>query len=253
MNEKTQLEDLDPALQKSVLKAKKEAVTALEDKGLLSLYMGGTTSKDDRVETSDIDLIRIVSDEFDFLEERDLNRHFGRLIETIGCEAKFRGMTVGELQGEPPRGYIAKALHVRLFLKRLPFFVHLWGPKVKISETIGPFSPQEEAVFQTDIIPRHIKRLRRGDRPIIFKWVVKAVLYLSAIEAEIESGYDFDPSFQKVVTHLAEQGDHIALEALRLRNEMRSRQLSEDEKEAFLRQTEEYLQEIRNKAERWAK
>ncbi len=173
------------------------------------------------------------------------------MTETIGCEAKFRGMTVGELQGGPARGYIAQALNVRLFLKRLPFFVHLWGPEVKISETIGPFSPQEEALLETDIISRHIERVSSDGRPKIFTWVVKAVLYLSAIEAEIESGYDFDPSFQKVVTHLAEQRDHIAHEALRIRNEMRSRQLSEEEKEAFLRQTEEYLQEIENKAKSW--
>lgn len=251
MHEKIHLEDLDPELQKSVLKAKKEAVTELVDKGLISLYMGGTISKDDRVETSDIDLIGIVSESFDFLEERDLNERFSFLVETIGCVSKFRGMTTGELQGGPVRGYIAQSLDVSLFIKRIPYFVHLWGPELDISDTIGPLPPEKEAVMETDIIRGHIERFKSDGRLKFFSWVVKAVLYLAATEAEVESDYEFDPSFIKIVTHLAGQKNHIAHEAFRIRNTMRSRPLSEEEREAFLKKTEEYLQEIRHKTKSW--
>jgi len=102
-------------------------IKKLKDKGLLSLYLGGTVPSRDRIPSSDIDTLGLVESAFDFKEEEKVNRYLrGCLKEEIGIDSTFRGVALSELNGGKQKGVITKWVPIRILIKRLPFFKHLW-------------------------------------------------------------------------------------------------------------------------------
>ncbi len=97
-------------------------VQKLTNKGLISLYLGGTVPSEDRIQSSDIDTLGIVEWDFDFTEEEKVNCYLrGCLKEEIGINSTFRGITLSELNGGKQKGIITKWVPIRILIKRLPF------------------------------------------------------------------------------------------------------------------------------------
>jgi len=109
---------------------KEVIVQKLKDKGLISLYLAGIVPSKDQITSSDIDIFGIVESDFDFQEEEKVNCYLRiYLAKEMGIETIFRGIALSELNGGKQKGTITKWIPIRILIKRLPFFQHLWEKK----------------------------------------------------------------------------------------------------------------------------
>ena len=195
-----------------------EVVSRLEDKGLVSIYLCGSLGTPDELPSSDIDLLAIVEDSFDVdegkLADDYLRTEFSRQTDVKATVAR---VTLSELAGDSERDQF---IPVPLMVKHFPFFRLMWGRKID-PRGIGvePYSLKSEAI-------RHIERVRGTTRSVrMHQGVVrmhpaefaKMILHLAFVEAEVEHGLAFTPSYERLARHLGHRDDHIAHRALAVR------------------------------------
>ena len=223
-------------------------VSKLHKRGLLALYLGGTFLTSDRLSSSDIDLLGIVTKMFDFCEEDHLNSYFDESVEPeFGIKSCFRGITISELQGGNQKGNATSWIPIRIMIKRLPFYIHLWGMKFNFTTfPIKPYPPKQEADIHFNDIKRSIKSIRRknGKLRLSPQAFAKQVLHLAFVEAEVVYGFKFTPSYEGLIDHLKDQKDHFAHRALEIR---KAETVSTEEYLAFCDQAERYISKLKNK------
>ncbi len=241
---------MDREIQVQIDRIKEVIVQKLENKGLISLYLGGTVLSRDRIPLSDIDTLGIVESDFDFKEEEKVNCYLrGCLKEEIGIHSTFRGITLSELNGGKQKGIITKWIPIRILIKRLPFFKHLWGKEFCFSEfRVDRCKPQQEAKVQIKNIRRNIESIREGTEGFPLRDITKHLLSLIALEAEIEYGFTFDPSYEKLAKHLEKEKGHIVHRAMALRKKP---QISRTQILHFCSQAEKYLDDLKRRSESW--
>ena len=241
---------MDRETQVQINRVKDVVVHRLKNKGLISLYLGGTVPSWDRIPSSDIDTLGIVESDFDFKEEEKVNCYLrGCLEEEIGIDSTFRGVTLSELNGGKQKGIITKWVPIRILIKRLPFFKHLWGKEFDFSEfQVKRYEPQQEAKVQIKNIRRKIESLREGTEGFPIRDITKHLLSLIALEAEVEYGFIFDPSYDKLAKHLEKEKGHIAHRAMELRKEP---EISRTQILLFCNQAEKYLDDLERRSGMW--
>lgn len=241
---------MDRETQVQINRVKDVIVDRLKDKGLLSLYLGGTVPSTDRIPSSDIDTLGIVESAFDFKEEEKVNRYLrGCLKEEIGIDTTFRGITLSELNGGRQKGIITKWVPIRILIKRLPFFKHLWGKEFCFSKfQVKRYEPQQEARVQIKNIRKNIESLREGTQGFPIRDITKHLLSLIALEAEIEYGFIFDPSYDKLVKHLEKENGHIVHRAMALRKKP---QINRTQILLFCNQAQKYLDDLERRSGMW--
>jgi len=224
-------------------------VQKLKDKGLISLYLGGTVPSEDIIPSSDIDIFGVVEQDFNFEEEERLNSHLTKyLAKEIGIEVRFRGITLSELNGGKQKGTITKWVPIRILVKRLPFLKHLWGKKFDFSEfRVKRYSPQQEAKVQIKSMRRNIESIRKGTQGFPIRDITKHLLSLIALEAEVENGFAFHPSYEKLAKYLEKKG-HIVHRAIALRKQA---EIDRTQILFFCRQAEKYLDNLERRSELW--
>jgi len=231
-------------------KIKEVIIQKLKDKGIISLYLGGTVPSEDRIPSSDIDVLGVVEPNFNFKEEEKLNSHLTKyLAKEIGIEVTFRGITLSELNGGKREGTITRWVPIRILIKRLPFFKYLSGKKLDFSEfRVKRYDPQQEAKVQIKNIRRNIESLREETEGFPLRDITKHLLSLIALEAEIEYGFTFDPSYEKLAKHLEKEKGHIVHRAMALRKKP---QVSRTQILHFCSQAEKYLDDLKRRSESW--
>lgn len=241
---------MDRETQIQVGRIKEVIVHKLKDKGLISLYLGGTVPSRDRIPSSDIDTLGIVESNFDFKKEQKVNCYLrGRLRKEIGIDSTFRGITLSELNGGKQKGIITKWVPIRILIKRLPFFRHLWGKELDFSEfEVKRYSPQQEAQVQVKNIRRNIESLREGTQGFPIRDITKHLLSLIALEAEVEYGFTFDPSYEKLAKYLEKEEGHIVHRVMELRKEP---EINRTEILLFSNQAEKYLNDLERRSGMW--
>jgi len=229
---------------------KEAIIKKLKDKGLISLYLGGTVPSRDRIPSSDIDILGIVEPDFDFKEEEKVNCYLrGCLKEEIGIDSTFRGITLSELNGGKQKGIITKWVPIRILIKRLPFFKYFWGREFCFSKfRVDRYKPQQEAKLQIKNIRRNIESLREGTEGFPIRDITKHLLSLIALEAEVEYGFIFDPSYDKLAKHLEKEKGHIAHRAMELRKEP---EINRTQILLFCNQAEKYLDDLEGRTGMW--
>ncbi len=229
---------------------RKVIIQELKDKGLSSLYLGGTVPSRDRIPSSDIDTLGIVESAFDFKEEEKVNRYLrGCLKEEIGIDSTFRGVTLSELNGGKQKGIITKWVPIRILIKRLPFFKHLWGKEFDFSKfQVKRKEPQQRAKVQTKNIRRNMTSLRTGPQEVPIRDITKHLLSLIALEAEVEYGFTFNPSYEKLAEHLQGEKGHIVHQAMALRKKP---QINRTQMLLFCNQAEKYLDDLERRSGMW--
>ena len=220
-----------------------------ENSGITGLFIGGTIKAEDRTKNSDIDYIGIVNSDFRDNDERRINEMLRQNSQASGIEVKLRVLYESELAGDEQRGFISKLIPIRLWIKRLPHFVHIWGKMFNAAKTIGPYSNTEEAKIQIGIIRGYIARWRNDTDSFHFDWIPKAVLYLCSVESEGEYGHEYTISFHELKDYYADIKDHIIHTSLFQREFFRK--TNNEEKECYVSNVEEYLIEIEKKSENW--
>ncbi len=225
-------------------------IKKLKDKGLLSLYLGGTVPSKDRIPSSDIDTLGIVESAFDFEEEEKVNRYLrGCLEEEVGIDSTFRGVTLSELNGGKQKGIVTKWVPIRILIKRLPFFKHLWGKEFDFSKfQVRRYEPQQEAKVQIKNIRRNIESLRKGTQEFPIRDITKHLLSLIALEAEVEHGFTFDPSYEKLAKHLEREKRHVVHQAMAVRKRP---QINRTQILLFCSQAEKYLDDLERRSGMW--
>lgn len=222
-------------------KCKRIIITPITENIVESLYIGGSIQAKDRIETSDIDIIGIVKDNFPEEFENKINAELKNKIKEMTC--KLRIIYDSELKGGEQKGFITKLLPVKLFIRRLPHFPIIWGKEIDTNNTIGPYSYNEEAKVQIKIIKNYIKQINAKTKPVPFEWIPKAVFYLSAIELASECKTKYLTSLSEIESQLKEEKNHIVHESMKIR--LKNYEITEREKVDYLNKVLEYLEEIK--------
>ncbi len=203
-----------------------------------SLYIGGSIKPEDRTRDSDIDIIGIVDDSFPENDETEINKKLKESISVMKC--KLRVLFMSELSGGKPKSYISSLLPVRLFLRRIPSFPLIWGDRLDIGKTIGPYTYEEEIQVQTRLIMDFIARQNDPVKPRPFEWIPKAVLYLSALESAFFCENEYTTSFSEVCNQWMKKKDHIVHNCITIRKA--GYDIPEKEKEDFINKVTRYLE-----------
>ncbi|MBI2575995.1 hypothetical protein HYV84_02185 [Candidatus Woesearchaeota archaeon] len=74
---------------------------------------------------------------------------------------------------------------------------------------------------------------------------IKAILRLCNIDAQLNYGYNFDPSFRKLAKHLGREENHIIHLCLEYRAKAKS--LTQKEKDYFIGEADKYVCDLRKK------
>ncbi|MBT3272394.1 MAG: hypothetical protein HN368_04505 [Spirochaetales bacterium] len=217
--------------------------------GISSIFIGGTIKEEDRTKDSDIDFIGIVNDDFEDDDEKRINDILAQAFTESAPEAKLRVLYESEMLGGSQRGFITKLIPIRIWIKRLPLFLHVWGKKLQTLKTITPYSCAEETEIEIGIIRGYISKWRNDQQGFHYDWIPKAVLYLCSVEAEAEYGNEYTISFQKLIEQFEEMPEHIVHESLRQRKSCRESGLSD--KERYVKRVEIFLAELLGRAAYW--
>jgi hypothetical protein len=209
---------MNPKMRKTLELAVENAVKRLKDKGLMTLYSAGN---EDTTKYSDIDLIGIVSPEFDIeKEEKEINAHYEKERKKTynGIEVRFRGIGVDELNGGNPRGVFGKYIGLDLVLKQFPFYEHVWGDKIDFSKfKVKPATPKEEARRYIVKIDDYLDCLESGKEKFPIQNFPKQILFLAAVEAQQDYGFEYHPSYKRLASHLSGHKEHIVHDMMKLR------------------------------------
>jgi hypothetical protein len=206
---------------------------------IYALYIGGSLKPEDRIESSDIDIIGFVKDNFPIEFEKDFNRQLQNEIHNMQC--KLRIIYISEIKGGKPKSFIATLLPIRLFLRRLPCFPLIWGKEIDLSTTIGPYSYREELKVQTKLIQNYINRYN-SDNPVPFEWIPKAILYISAVELVLKYKSEYTTSFSEIEKQFKDEKSHIVHESMILR--LKNYRIEEKEKDNYLVRVLDHLDEL---------
>lgn len=234
----------------AVSRASLATIKALENKGLISLYLGGTIMTEDRTPHSDIDLFGLVSSKFNLKNEQILNEFFEsrRYSDLHGIEARFRAIPISAFEGGKQFGVITFFKPER-FIRKMPFFKHLWGKKFDFKNDfpIKPMKEKAEALYLIGRIKEDVTELRKGTEKFPFTDFPKLVIELVRVEAIKEKGFKYDPSYKALSKHLEQEEHHIFHRAERLRHMKPTRQ----EVMGFSYDVEEYLVELQKRINEW--
>jgi hypothetical protein len=220
-----------------------------QNNGITGLYIGGTIKEEDRTNDSDIDYIGIVNSQFKDNDEKMINEILKKTCAQLGTAVKIRVLYESELAGGKQKGFITKLIPIKIWIKRIPHFVHVWGEKLNLAETIGSYSHAEEAENQIRIINGYIAKWRRDEDTFHFDWIPKAIMYLCSAEAEAEYGRKYTISFSDLLEEFGGMEDHIMHESIFHRRYFK--ETDKEQKEIYLRQVSIYLKEIEQKSKKW--
>lgn len=216
-------------------KALKLILNRLEGKGLISLYLNK------QVET---EIYAIVESDFDLSEEDIINES---LNNNLKGHYRFLVVPICSLEGENVRGFV-KFYHPDRLLKEFPFFKHLYGKKFNFKKDfpLKPMELKDEALFLIERISKQIKEIK-SDSEVDFQSFLKTVIGLIRIEAQQEHGFEFDPSFKKLVKHLENEENHILHETYSLM----FKQTSNLDKKIFCDRVEIYMKDLKKRIDNW--
>ena len=232
------MQDLNTLIEKC-----KQIITSeVDNKSICSLYIGGSIKPQDRIKESDIDLIGIVNDNFPEDLEMQINKILKASIREMKC--KLRVLYLSELKGNKQKGFISRLLPIRLFIRRIPFFPLIWGTPLKIEDTIGVYTLEEEVEIYNQLINEYIIKSKSIKNQIPFEWIPKAVLYLAALELVIVKKAEFTTSFSEIQRLWNSDRKHIVHDSINIRQ--RNDILSETDKAEFLSKTIKYIMKMQN-------
>ena len=236
-------------LQNIIKRSQRTILENDENAGITGLFIGGTIKAEDRTKNSDIDYIGIVNSKFRDNDERRINEILRQTFEDSGIEVKLRVLYESELAGDKQKGFVSQLIPIRLWIKRIPHFVHIWGERFNAAETIEPYSSVEEAKTQIAIVRDYIAKWRNAAESFHFDWIPKAVMYLCSVESEAEYGHEYTISFSDLEDNYADIKGHIVHKSLYQRKFFRD--TDNEEKERYVKKVEEYLIEMENRSEDW--
>lgn len=233
-------------IEKIIKKLVKVVVKKFKKKGLVSLYLAGTILTKDRNKYSDIDFFGIVPKDFDiYQEELKINKILEKKQDTLceGIETRFRGIGLDELNGGELRG-VVKYLGFHRFLRQLPRYKLLWGEDIDFSKF--PPNPKGLKREYKDLIKntsKFMKDFKENKSTYPIQNFPKVILHLAREEAILNYGYQFDPSYSKIIQHFAKKKNHIVHKAMRLRNRKVTKEILLD----FFPEVEKYLKYLKKK------
>lgn len=232
-------------IKKIVYRVANFVINDLKDKGLVSLYIAGTIlSKEERTPKSDIDLFGLVSSDFKFKSETEINAKLEKLRSSIcgGYEARFRGVLISAFEGGKQEG-IVKFMRPERLIQRFMFFKHFWGKKFNFMKdfSVKPMELKDEASYLMGFLTNSIKSLRAGKETFPSQDFPKHVFELVRVEAQLFHNFKYHPARKKLVRHLASENNHIVHRAMALREKVPTRK----QVLIFGNEVEEYIKKLK--------
>ncbi|MCD6381782.1 MAG: hypothetical protein J7L43_02285 [Candidatus Aenigmarchaeota archaeon] len=209
-------------------KAVKLILNRLDGKGLISLYY------------KEREIYAIVESDFD-LSEEDI------ISEMLNNSFHFLVVPICSLEGGNIKGFV-KFYHPDRLLKEFPFLKHLYGKRFNFRKDFpsNPLKLRDEALFLIERISEQIKGIRNNSK-INFQNFLKTVIGLIRVEAQKEFGFEFDPSYAKLVKHLENQENHLLHETYALM----FKEPSNLDKKIFCDKVENYISNLKKRVDNW--
>jgi hypothetical protein len=198
-------------------------------KGLISIYYNKQV---------EIEIYAIVESNFDLSEVDIINEMLSKL-----GRYRFFAIPISSLEGEDPR-----FPHPERLLKELPFFKHIWGVKFNFKKEfpVQPMELKDEALFLLNRISKQIIEIK-SDSEVDFQGFLRTVMGLIRVETQKERGFEFDPSYKKLVQHLEKEESHILHETYSLM----FKQSSNLDKKMFCDRVKIYIDDLKKRADNW--
>jgi len=227
------------AISKDIKTAVNYIAEKLNEKGLISIYVGGSILTKERTKDSDINLFGIVESDFDMFMEQIIN---SELEGKTKYPIKFRAIPLCSLEGGEHIGVI-KFFHPERFIQKLPFFKHVYGKKFNFKKDfpLKPMDLKKEALFLMDQIKQSINDIREEKEEFQIQDFPKHVMELVRVEAQKEHGFEY------LTRHLENEENHIVHEAYAMRYKKPSRL----EWKMFCDKVEQYIIDLKRRVDEW--
>jgi hypothetical protein len=234
-------------IRRAIAKIKAFLLEKLKNKRLISLYLAGTIlSKQERIESSDIDFFAIVEPDFDFIIEKNINNYLleNRQELCLGFECRFRAFTISSLKGEGGDEGVISVIRPERLVQRFPFFKQVWGRKLNFKKDfLKPMKLEDEADFLIKQLRKSMDDVRKHKEKFPIDDFPKFVIELVRSEAEIYYGFKYHPARKKLQKHLSKQKEHIIHKAMHLRENPPTR----TELISFFDEVNEYINNFENR------
>ena len=217
---------------------------------LIAIYLAGTILTSERKPESDIDLFCVVSSDFDFAREDAMNEYFKKHKKDLcgGRDTKFHGIPMSELEGGPAKSRITGpfGIPIRIMVKQFLYYKRLWGKRINFRKfpTHG-ISLEEVMEHRIKWAEMNVRNVKSGKFNRPYDDFIKAIIQLCNIDAQLNYGYKFDPSFKKLARHLKNEEEHIIHLCLEYRAKAKS--LTKKERSYFLSKADEYVKDLKKK------
>ncbi|MFH7882653.1 MAG: hypothetical protein QW140_02970 [Candidatus Aenigmatarchaeota archaeon] len=213
---------------------------------LICLYWVGSSLYGSMKKRSDIDVFGIVKEDFDFIKEDKVNNYLKKNFEKkYKIEARFRGITISELEGGEQKGRLTKWIPISILIKSLSRGKVLYGKYDWKKCKVKPVPLKQEGWHYIGLIeyfiPLYRKNYREAESQFKFKDFIKLAYWLANVELQLE-GYEYTPNFKEIEKRV--KRNHI----VHLIASMREKdKITKWDKEKILNKLEEYVEEMKRK------
>jgi predicted nucleotidyltransferase len=218
----------------SIQKAKEIILQSIPHDEIVSIYVKGSFVRDELVPDSDVDVVVILKSEQHLPLVYELAKQHEN---STNPPIQIVAYTMNELEtGERATNRTKNTTAVSRFVKHLDSLLLIYGAKPE-GKLFTRTNEKDLSIginnFKTLFVPDY----KKGT--FSFKDLVKQVLWLTENELKVK-GLELEYSWQKLADSVHDQ-NHIVHLALKYR---RQSDISEEEKEEFLRKIDEYLNRL---------
>lgn len=213
---------------------------------LICLYWVGSSLYGSMKKRSDIDVFGIVKDDFDFTKEDEVNEYLKENFEKKHkIEARFRGITISELEGGEQKGRLTKWVPISILIKSLSRGKIIYGKYDWNKCKVKPMPLKQEGWHYIGLIehfiPLYRKDYAKTESQFKFKDFIKLAYWLANVELQLE-GYEYTPNFKEIEKRL--KGSHIVHLIASIREKDK---ITKKDREEILNKLEEYAEKMKRK------
>jgi hypothetical protein len=234
-------------VKKSIRRMTDYVISQIPKDQLISVYVGGRILTTDRIDESDIDIITIVSDDFDINKRKEFKNYFAKHPEiTGGRKGGVWVLWISDFEGRTKKSKILPTIikqfchgfHKYLYGKRIDFDLFPIESSTDIEELhhqllfLRQLSDKYEANDFTD---------SSSDELVRFPYIAKVVLHVARMEVIITQRMKYEFYFYKIKKRLKKDKNHIFHTGLAIRHGLK---MNKKQRKDFITWVRKYCQDI---------
>lgn len=230
---------------KKVLEKIKNIMIEQAGEDIVSLYVMGSFMTKDVEKTSDIDIIAIMKDDFDFRKEISINSLLNRKLKTK-YQVSLGTMSIKEFYRGRRKGSLTKHTGLPIFLNFLKHAKLIHGKRLAPDKfPVKPASLKMQMNYHCNLILTYGKHFRKIDKIGVdwtFRDFIKTSFYIADLELQITRKTKPKPRYADIVNAFKAKKYHIIHETMRLR---KKKFITSKEKQEWISKAEDYAKEMK--------